>query len=88
MVLCSVLKFGSRGLLFYVGAKGRYWSQISYRKLKMFISHDVVILASEPDAMLIDKIKSFSLDHRQSGVFRPFVKSSMNYLCCLQSTMW
>ena len=61
MVLCSAPKFGPHpggsyggqgGLLFYVGAKGRYWSQISYRKLKIYISHGVVILASEPDAML------------------------------------
>ena len=32
----------SRGLSFYVGAKGRQWSQISHRKLKISISHDVV----------------------------------------------
>ena len=43
---------GQGGLSFYVGAKGRYWSKISHRKLKISISHDVVILASEPDAML------------------------------------
>ena len=61
MVLCIAPKFGPHlggsyggqgGLSFYVGAKGRYWSQISHRKLKFSISHDVVILASEPDAML------------------------------------
>ena len=61
MVLCSTTKFGPHpegsyggqgGLSFYVGAKGRYCSQISQRKLKISISHDVVILASEPDAML------------------------------------
>ena len=61
MVLCSTPKFGPHpggsyggqgGLSFYVGAKGRQWSQISYRKLKFSISHGVVILASEPDAML------------------------------------
>ena len=61
MVLCSTPKFGPHpggsyggqgGLSFYVGAKGRQWSQISYRKLKFSISHGVVILASELDAML------------------------------------
>ena len=36
----------------YVGAKGRQWSQKSHRKLKISISHGVVILASEPDDML------------------------------------
>ena len=36
----------------YSGAKSRYWSQISHRNLKFSISHDVVILASEPEAML------------------------------------
>jgi tRNA-binding EMAP/Myf-like protein len=35
--------------LFYEGAKGRYWSQISHRKLKISISHGMVIWAEEPD---------------------------------------
>ena len=30
---------------FYVGAKGGQWSKISHRKLKISISHGVVILA-------------------------------------------
>ena len=34
---------------------GSGWSQVSHRKLKISISHDVVILASESDAMLIFK---------------------------------
>ena len=60
-VLCSAPKFGPHpgcsyggqgGLSFYVGAKGMQWSQISHRKLKISISHGVVILASEPDDML------------------------------------
>ena len=42
-----------------MGAKGRWWSQISHRKLKISISHGVVILASEPDAML--KMQGFSV---------------------------
>ena len=63
MVLCSALEFGPHpggsyggqgGLSFYVGAKGRKWFWISHRKLNNSISHGVVILASEPDPMLID----------------------------------
>ena len=58
MVLNGAPKFGPHpkgsyeGLLFYVGAKGRQRSQISHRKLEISISHEVVILASEPDVML------------------------------------
>ena len=61
LVLCSAPKFGPHpggsfwgqgGLSFCVGAKGMWWSQISHRKLEISISHDMVILASEPDAML------------------------------------
>ena len=61
LVLCSAPKFGPHpggsyggrgGLSFYVGGKGRQWTQISHRKLKNSISHSVVILASEPDTML------------------------------------
>ena len=45
--------YGGQGdLSFYVGAKGRQWSQISHRKLKISISNGVVILASEPGTML------------------------------------
>ena len=47
---------GQMGLLFFVGALGRQLSQISHRKLKISISHDVVILSSEPDALLRRKI--------------------------------
>ena len=63
LVLCSAPKFGPHpggsyggrgGLSFYVGGKGRQWTQISHRKLKISISHDVVILASKPDAMLTE----------------------------------
>ena len=56
-------KFGPRpgvwlvGISIYVGAKGRYWSQISHRKLKISVSHDVVTLVSEPDAMLSTNIR-------------------------------
>ena len=76
MVLCSAPKFGPHpggsyggqgGLLFYVGDKGRQWSQISHRKLKIFISHGVVILASEPDAMLNGE---FSATQAQSKVVK------------------
>ena len=61
LLLCSAPKFGPHpggsyggrgGLSFYMGGKGRQWTQISHRKLKNSISHNVVILASEPDAML------------------------------------
>ena len=54
-VLCSAPKFGPHpggsqggqgGLSFYVGGKGRQWTQISH------ISHSVVIWVQEPDAML------------------------------------
>ena len=46
------VKGSMKYILFYVGAKGRLWSQISHKKLKISISHGVVILATEPDAML------------------------------------
>ena len=46
------VKGSMKYILFYVGAKGRLWSQISHKELKISISHGVVILASEPDAML------------------------------------
>ena len=61
MGLCSAPKFGPHpggsyggrgGLSFNVGGKGRQWTQISHRKLKISISHNMVILASEPEAML------------------------------------
>ena len=70
MVLCSAPKFrphpggsygGQGGLSFYVGAKRREWSQISHRKLNRSISHGVVVLASEPDAMLTFFRPKFSL---------------------------
>ena len=82
LVLCSAPEFGPHpggsfggqgGLSFYVGAKGRQWSQISHRKLKISISHVVVILASEPDAMLnkgivINRIRFFtSYNHQFFG---------------------
>ena len=63
LVLCSAPEFGPHpggsyggrgGLSFYVGGKGRQWTKISHRKSKNSISHSVVILASEPDAMLIN----------------------------------
>ena len=41
-----------RGIYLSLRTESRYKSQISHRKLKFSISHDVVILASEPDAML------------------------------------
>ena len=48
--------YGGRGVIsFYEGAKGRYWSQISHRKLKISISHGVVIWAEEADPMLSQK---------------------------------
>ena len=70
MVLCSAPEFGPHpgrsyggqgGLSFFVGAKGRKWSRISHRKLKISISHDVVILASESDAMLRNDKKNLNL---------------------------
>ena len=54
------------GLSFYVGGKVRQWTQISHRKLKKSISHSVVILASEPDAML--------KENRFQGNFDIFLK--------------
>ena len=69
MVLCSAPKFGPHpggsyggqgGLSFYVGAKGRQWSQISHRRLKISISGDVVILATEPNAMLSKIAENFN----------------------------
>ena len=62
LVLCSGPKFGLHpgcsyrgqgGISLIVGAKGRHWFQINYRKLKISISHNTVILAPEPDAVLI-----------------------------------
>ena len=45
-------------------------SQISHRKLKISISHDVVILASEPDAMLrnlnLNWCKSYDKKHKNT----------------------
>ena len=61
LVLCSAPKFGPHpggsyggqgGLSFYVGGKGRQWTQISHRKLKNSISHSMAIWVQEPDAML------------------------------------
>ena len=52
-LICTLSPVGSyRGLSFYVGAKGRYWSKKSNRKLEISI---VVKLASQPDSMLNEK---------------------------------
>ena len=50
------------GLLFFK----RYLSQISNRKLKISISHDVVILALEPDTVL----KGNALSKLKKNTFR------------------
>ena len=46
--------WGSRGISFYVGGKGRQWTQ-SHRKSQNSISHSMVIWVQEPDAMLNHK---------------------------------
>ena len=57
-----------------------YWSQISDRKLKNSISHGVVILASEPDAMLSgykltkSTVLPKSLAHFQNKCYKVFLK--------------
>jgi hypothetical protein len=54
-----------------VGAKVRQWSQISHRKLKISISHGVVILASEPDAMSHFRTKESVKNARRHFCRRP-----------------
>ena len=77
LVLCSAPEFGPHpggsyggqgGLSFFVGAKGRQWSQISHRKLKISISHSMVIWLQEPDGML--KVREVF------GIFRTFCSLS------------
>ena len=72
---------GQGGLSFYVGAKGMQWSQISHRKLKISISHGVVILASEPDDMLTKVGLNTSV--LQSAVFLATTFLLANYVCFL-----
>ena len=70
LVLCNAPKFGPHpggsyggrgGLSFYVGRKGRQWTQISHRKLKKSISHSMVIWVQEPDAMLKMLVSRFEI---------------------------
>ena len=88
LVLCSAPKFGPHpggsyggqgGLSFYVGAKGMQWSQISHRKLKISISHGVVILASESDTMLNSIIINIGFGHQTRACEQ--VPTSLRKMC-------
>ena len=78
LILCTGLKWGvppgggngcRGGLLFFVGAFGRYLSQISHRKLKISISHSPILYDWEKIFMLrltrlinkIDKLKLYKI---------------------------
>ena len=94
LVLCSAPEFephpvgsygGQGGLSFYVGAKGRQWSRISHRKLKIFILHNVVILASEPDAILKTNVcflknRSNHSDNTRLSVLRILKEQQINIM--------